>query len=171
MFSEILTAIPWWAYGIIILVFVVMAITPKKASEKQPKLNLDNLPYTKKALLSKAEYNFFRAMQFYCPGMIICPKVGLIDILDPPRGKEYMKYFGHLGKKHVDFLLVHPESMEIICAVELDDKSHQKDKAKQNDDFKNAAFKASGIPLIRIQAKEAYTAEDFTNIRPTQAAS
>ena len=46
---------------------------------------------------------------------------------------------------------------KIICCIELDDKSHNTEKSKITDNFKNELFKNVGIPLIRFKVKDNYT--------------
>ena len=44
---------------------------------------------------------------------VICHKVGLKDFffIGKGVGKDYMKYFGKIAKKHVDFLLCHERDL------------------------------------------------------------
>ena len=64
--------------------------------------------------------------------------------------KHYMKYFAKISQKHVDFVIC-DEDFQVYFALELDDSSHDTEKAKEKDLFKDRAFKAAGIPLKRIR--------------------
>ncbi len=59
--------------------------------------------------------------------------------------------------KHADFVLCHKDTLEIICAVELDDASHQKAQRKERDDFVEKACHAAGLPLARFSVKGSYS--------------
>ena len=59
--------------------------------------------------------------------------------------KNYKTKFNKINKKHIDFLICDSE-LNTKYAIELDDKSHEKEKNKVNDNFKNALFKQTGIP-------------------------
>ncbi|AHF07016.1 topoisomerase [Desulfitobacterium metallireducens DSM 15288] len=90
---------------------------------------------------------------------VICPKVGLKDIffIDKGVGKDYMKYFGKIAQKHVDFLLCDPDSMEPLCGIELDDISHTNKKAYKRDIFVEKVYNDANLELIRISSKSGYT--------------
>ena len=81
---------------------------------------------------------------------MICPKIGLKDLMEVTDRKHYMKYFAKISQKHVDFVIC-DEDCQVYFAVELDDSSHDTEKAKEKDLFKDRAFKAAGIPLKRIR--------------------
>ena len=39
---------------------------------------------------------------------------------------DRLKYFNWISQKHVDFVLCDKDTMQILCAVELDDRSHER---------------------------------------------
>lgn len=109
-------------------------------------------PYSARPLLTKREYKFYLLLRREAAKrkMIICPKVGLKDLLEVDSRKQYMKYFRQIAQKHVDFVLC-DEDLHVLFALELDDSSHDTKKAKKRDAFKDRAFRAAGIPLKRIR--------------------
>lgn len=118
--------------------------------------SVSKLPYKQKYILSKAEYSFYLALspladKHHC---IVCPKVGLKDLIEVDLSvidkNDYMKYFGKISQKHVDFLVC-DNKLKPIFAIELDDKSHKKDRAKEKDSFKDQVFAGIGLPLKRIK--------------------
>ncbi len=117
-------------------------------------------PYVRqpKGLLSKAEFSFFRVLQQACGGRyVVCPKVGLGDLVTVKKGTEkWQSYRNKIDRKHIDFVLCDPQTMHVVAAVELDDKSHDSDKARQHDEVKNKACAAAGLPLIRFKAQRSY---------------
>lgn len=109
-------------------------------------------PYAAKHLLTKREYKFYlllrqEADRNHC---LICPKVGLKDLLVVTDQKEYMKYFHKISQKHVDFVIC-DRDLRVLFVLELDDSSHDSKKSRDRDHFKNRAFAAAGIPLKRIR--------------------
>lgn len=52
-------------------------------------------------------------------------------------------------QKHVDFVLV--EAADFGVAVELDDSSHQRAKAKERDGFVDWALEAAGVRVVRVK--------------------
>lgn len=109
-------------------------------------------PYRARPLLTKREYKFYVLLreEAYKRGLLICPKIGLKDLMEVTDKRHYMKYFAKISQKHVDFVIC-DEDFQVYFALELDDSSHDTEKAKEKDLFKDRAFKAAGIPLKRIR--------------------
>lgn len=109
-------------------------------------------PYQARPILTKREYSFYLLLRREADrrGLLICPKVGLKDLMEVSTQKHYMKYFHKIAQKHVDFVIC-DASLNILFAVELDDSSHDSKGAKQRDKLKDHAFKAAHIPLKRIR--------------------
>ncbi|MDD6616327.1 MAG: DUF2726 domain-containing protein [Lachnospiraceae bacterium] len=109
-------------------------------------------PYRARPILTRREYNFYVLLQREASrrGLIVCPKVGVKDLLEVTSRRHYMKYFRQIAQKHIDFVICDRE-LRVLFAVELDDSSHDTEEAKKRDQFKDRAFKAARIPLRRIR--------------------
>ena len=109
-------------------------------------------PYRARPLLTKREHKFYLLLreEAYKKGFLICPKIGLKDLMEVTDKNHYMKYFAKISQKHVDFVIC-DDDFQVYFALELDDSSHDTEKAKEKDLFKDRAFKAAGIPLKRIR--------------------
>ena len=108
-------------------------------------------PYAARHLLTKREYRFYLLLrevadEYHC---IICPKVGVKDLLSVTDQKQYMKYFNKIAQKHVDFVIC-DQDLYVLFAIELDDSTHETRDARKRDHLKDKAFAAAGIPLKRI---------------------
>lgn len=108
-------------------------------------------PYKARHLLTKREYRFYLLLrevadEYHC---IICPKVGVKDLLSVTDKKQYMKYFYKIAQKHVDFVIC-DRDLYVLFAIELDDSTHETRDARKRDHLKDKAFAAAGIPLKRI---------------------
>lgn len=133
-------------FSIFVILFFVFARKPTKIQES-------SLPYVLDNLLTQTEYNFYLVLNKIVVkhNCVICPKVGLKDIAKITAQKdEYMKWFSKISQKHMDFLICN-EKLKPICVIELDDKSHNKESAKKNDEFKNLFFETIGLNLVRIK--------------------
>ena len=108
-------------------------------------------PYASKNILTKREYKFYQILKKVAAeyGYIICPKVGVKDLLAVTDSKNYMQYFHKIAQKHVDFVIC-DRDLYVLFAIELDDSTHETRDAKKRDRFKDKAFAAAGIPLKRI---------------------
>ena len=108
-------------------------------------------PYKARHLLTKENTVFISfyerwPMSTHC---IICPKVGVKDLLSVTDKKQYMKYFHKIAQKHVDFVIC-DRDLYVLFAIELDDSTHETRDARKRDHLKDKAFAAAGIPLKRI---------------------
>ncbi len=122
------------------------------------------LPYIiNERFLTPSEKKFYFLLKEHTPEeIVICPKVRLADILAvESENKNYISHFNKIARKHVDFLLCDASDMEMLCAVELDDSSHELKERKKRDRFVNKAFEAAGLDIIHVPLKSEFEDEDF----------
>ncbi len=127
--------------GVLLVILLLIILYRKK----------NYYPYAAKPILTKREYSFYLILrevadEHHC---LICPKVGVKDLLAVTDKKQYMKYFHKIAQKHVDFVIC-DQNLYVLFAIELDDSSHETKDAKKRDRLKDKAFAAAGIPLKRI---------------------
>lgn len=122
-------------------------------------------PYKTTFLLSKSESVFYNSLKPVCDkyGYVICPKVGLKDFITVTSKKDYYKWFNKISQKHVDFLIC-DKNLRPIMAIELDDRSHELEKAKKNDQFKDELYKHLNFPLKRVKVKQYYNYQDIDSL-------
>lgn len=125
-------------------------------------------PYvSKNSLLTPAEKNFYDVLrQVLGDNVAICPKPALREMLEV-RGeiqKGRTGYFNRISQKNVDFVLCDKESMEILCAVELDDRSHLRKDRRERDEFVDKAFQTAGIMLFRIPCRRNYGVRELSGL-------
>jgi len=140
----------------IIIFIVTQLLSNKEKGEEQVSTN-EKLPYkVKDDFLTDTERSFYHSLKL-CVGdkAVICPKVGLKDLFYVGKGvgKDYMKYFGKIAQKHVDFLLCEPNTMKPLCGIELDDISHTNKKTYERDLFVEKVYKDADFELIRLSSK------------------
>lgn len=118
------------------------------------------MPYKKANLLTKTEYAFFFTLIKECNKrkIMVCPKVRLEDVAYVTDKTNRLKYRGYVKSRHIDFILVNMRC-EILAGVELDDPSHDTEKAAKTDKFKNELFKTIEVPLIRIKVGTDYATQ------------
>ena len=110
--------------------------------------------YQARYLLTKNEWHEFKALQKIADlkGYIICPKVRLLDIIEPIKGqKKYMTLFYKVQSKHVDFVIC-DRDVHIKAIIELDDSSHDKEDRKERDQFVNEILQSVGYKVIHTRA-------------------
>ena len=151
-------------YGVIIGAFIIYFIIDKfllKKDKEDTKVSVnEKLPYkVKDDFLTDTERSFYHSLELYVGDKaVICPKVGLKDFFFVGKGvgKDYMKYFGKIAQKHVDYLLCDPGTMKPLCGIELDDISHTNKKIYERDLFVEKVYKDANFELIRLSSKHTY---------------
>lgn len=123
----------------------------------------ETLPYRlRDDFLSAAEFSFYRVLSSAVGGYaVVCPKVNLADLFYATGSKGNRAHRNKIDRKHVDFLLCHPETMKPLCGVELDDGSHSRQATQDRDRLVEAVFDAAGLPLVRFPAKVGYSVSDL----------
>lgn len=152
---------------LVVIAVIIKILTVIFTSRKKD--NLRNFPYEKQArLLSPAERSFFGVLeQATGDSYRIFTKVRLGDLFKVKAGLEYkdkLRAFNRISAKHIDFVICDPASIEVLAAIELDDKSHGHAKRKTRDEFVNQVFEVAGLPLGRVPAKKGYTLADVQGV-------
>ncbi len=121
--------------------------------------------------LSAAEHNFFKVLQAATSDWaIICPKVNLGDLFYASTGDygRNQTYRNKIARKHVDFLLCHPLTIQPMMGIELDDKTHKRSDRRKRDKFVDGVFSAAGLPLIHVIVRPHYNVEKLRKHLETQ---
>ncbi len=156
--------------GLVLLVLIVVIV--KIISVKFPfhfKASPQSFPYEKQTkLLTPAERSFFGVLdQAVGDSYRIFAKVRLADLFKVRAGldsKDRLRAFNKISAKHIDFVICDPNSIEVLAAIELDDKSHAHAKRQIRDEFVNRVFDGAGVPLGRVPAKRGYALVDVYGV-------
>ena len=134
--------------GLFIGISLVIIIYKRK--EKFPYFSRDNL-------LSPAELQFYKVLKAVCNERhdISC-KVRLGDIINCTEYYWHKGYGPKISAKHIDFVLQHPDTSEIILCIELDDKSHNKPDRIARDKFVNKALDSANLPILHVPVTRGY---------------
>ena len=144
----------------LLLVFIKLTSSDKLLAEHEyQKLN---------ALFTPAERSFLGVLELAANGEVeIFGKVRVADVITPKRGQsrsEWQKAFNKISSKHFDYLICSKEDLSVICAIELNDKSHNSKKRKERDQFLTKACESSGLPLLQVIAKASYKPTEIREI-------
>lgn len=111
--------------------------------------------YQKKSFMTNRERYFFNLLysEFH-QDFFIFSQVRMVDIIIPifdenTQYSSYIKAFRSISQYHIDFLIVDRTNFSIVCAIELDDYSHDRPDRIKRDNKINMIFKFTGIPLLR----------------------
>lgn len=131
---------------------------------KLPSANME-LPYRlREHFLSLPEIALFRLLQnMVGERYIICPKVALTDIFTIVRPNENVHFYNKIFRKHVDFLLCDPQTLQPAFAVELV-KPIARTETRAADQFMEDLFLREGVPLVHIPLGERYELSDIVHL-------
>jgi hypothetical protein len=115
------------------------------------------LPYRlRERFLTTPEVVLFRALrQMAGEHYVIFAKVALDDIFYIIRPNENVHYFNKLFRKHVDFLLCHPQSLRPQIGVELV-RPLPVGGTRTSDQFMEDLFLTAGLALVQMPANDRY---------------
>lgn len=120
------------------------------------------------ALFTPAETNFYHTLVKVIPEEYrIFGKVRIADVLKPQQhlqGRAWHEAFGKICAKHLDYVICRSDDLEIVCAVELNDRSHLKPDRMERDRFVRTIFRSSKIKLIEVEARRTY---DISELKKT----
>lgn len=123
----------------------------------------DTYSYQRTPIMTPAEIVFYRAItEAMTPGMVAFPQVSMGAIVKPayPRSdKRYMRAFGTVAQKRVDFVVCVQEDMRVLALLELDDRSHSTAWRREKDERRDDITSAAGLPTLRIPVAAKYDAQ------------
>ena len=108
-------------------------------------------------LMTPTERDVFKVLEkAYGDKYHIFCQVRVVDIIQPnaskyyAKSREYMSLFRQLSQWHFDYVLCHREGFKVFCALELDDKTHERPERKKRDRILDTACRVSGLELKRL---------------------
>lgn len=139
---------------IILLIFLVMIniILDKKSKNNNLDKNINYLMYyTNKKIMTETEKNFYIELKKITDNlnMSIFPQIDL-ERLIKVKDNNY-SYRNRIKSRSIDFTIVNNNYYNVVCCIELDDKTHNKESRIKRDEFINELFKNVNINLIRVK--------------------
>lgn len=143
---------PLYIFIAIGVVFVITIIISR--ARKMPYVPCD-------ALLTKSELHFYRTLKQTIPSdTYICMKVRMGDLITCSDSEWKAGWGPRVSAKHIDFVLIDPNTTTIKLAIELDDQTHRTNQDRiARDKFVNKAFEVADVPLLRINVRRRYDVE------------
>lgn len=147
-----------WIVVVLVLVFIVVLSIAKQRS----KPSSENVGYQKQIVLfTPAERSFLGVLDLAAgKDFRVFGKVRVGDLLAPRQGlsnQSRQATLNRINRKHFDFVLCRPDDLTVLCAIELNDKSHQKKQRQDRDEFLLDACRSAGLPLLMFDAQHAYS--------------
>jgi len=134
----------------------------KSASKKDLE---ERLPYRlREHFMSTPELALFRVLKNMVQDhYTVCPKVALNDIFYIARPNENVHFFNKIFRKHVDFLLCEPDTLEPAFGIELV-KPIARNETREADKFMEDLFLSAGLPLVHVPSNDHYDENDLAEL-------
>lgn len=121
---------------------------------------------TKGPLFTPAERSFLGILDSAVSNNYrIFGKVRVADVISPQKGmdrKNWQTAFNKISAKHFDYVLCCKDTLKVIAAIELDDKSHKKKSSQARDKFLESACESANLKLVRFPAKASYIVSEVS---------
>ena len=153
----------FWIALVLVFVFLVAVLVIKQRSGSAS----GGLSYKRQQVLfTPAERSFLGVLDLAVRNDFrVFGKVRVGDLLAPQNGQssgQRMRALNKINYKHVDFVLCKPDDLSVLCAIELNDKSHQQKDRQERDEFLLSACRAAGLPLVTFDARHAYSPAELS---------
>ena len=123
------------------IVAALLFVAFLKNLTKRKKSRVD-YEYAPKLVLTKPEQVLFHRMREALPTYIVLAQVSMHRVIKP--NSRDKAAFNQISQKAIDFVICRP-NFSVVCVVELDDSSHNKDKDMSRDTYMISA----GIETFR----------------------
>lgn len=149
--------------ALLVILALVAVIVARRRQKGAPPART-KLPYRlRDSLLTPAERSFYGVLctEADALSLRVFAKVRLLDLFWLEREEEQMVlHRNKIQQKHVDFVLCDADRVAPVVAIELDDRSHDRQDRRDRDDFVNRVFEDAGLPLLHFAAKSGYVAAE-----------
>ncbi len=153
----------WIALAVILIVLVVLIAVKQKQSHKG---EADASYIRPPTLFTPAERSFLGALDLAAGNDFrVFGKVRVGDVLAPRPGQDrsaHQTALNRINRKHFDFVLCRPDDLTVLCAIELNDASHQRKDRQERDEFLAKACGSAGLQLIAFDARHAYSPTEIS---------
>ena len=145
--------------GCLAALFGIKSKNTQPNAEARPSV----LPYRlRKQFLSAAEASFYRSLvEAIDNKFLVFPKPSLKEFISVTDQNNFQTHLNKIDRKHVDFLICDPKTMEPIFAIELDDASHRRAERGQRDTFLETVLSGVELPLVRIPVRSSYNIQEL----------
>lgn len=154
-----------WVLIVLLLVFVAFVAVAAGKVKRSIGSSI-GFPYQPaKVLFSAAERSFLGVLdQAAGPEHRVFGKVRVADIAAVKSGLSASARQGALNRvasKHFDFVVCRASDLSVLCAIELNDKSHASKRAQARDVFVVNVCQSINLPLLQVPAQRSYSITDI----------
>lgn len=157
----------FWLAILAVLIFLAVryyTLPSRRQPDRGPDLGI-GVSLTQRPILTAAETKFFRALQATVGKQYtIFPQLPLWTLIQPESNdpNAARAFNNRINLKRIDFVLVDSASLMPYMAIELDDRSHDREDRQRRDAFVDEVLNQAGIKIVHIRASSTY---DLQTIR------
>ncbi len=110
-------------------------------------------------VMSENETAFYRALcKATNHAYLILAQLPLSRVISPERGERRSRQaaMNKIDRKTLDFVLINPETMAVVLAIEVNDSSHGQQQRQKRDEFVSQALAGAGVNFMAIPAMASY---------------
>ena len=137
----------------LLIILGIVAVTGVSSRMLANKKKTTQYKYRPKPIMTHREEEAFRYLvRIFDQKFYVIPQVYLGSILNHEiKGQNWQGAFQHINRKSVDYVLLNKETLKVVCAVELDDRTHDSEKRQKRDAEVERILKGADIPLVRTR--------------------
>jgi hypothetical protein len=142
---------------LVIIGFLIVVLKSKKTTDIEEKIDI-NASFSKKNVLTTVEQNaYWKIIEAAGNDKIVLAQVSFSSFLKTSGdAKDRRVLFNTARQKVADFVICN-KGFEVLKVIEIDDKSHNKDKDSKRDEITEKA----GIKTLRYEATNLPSVEDL----------
>jgi hypothetical protein len=153
-------------FWIFVVIAIAIALCFAAAANKKRSVSDAGASYVARdSLFTPAERSFLGVLENAVGDRFrVFGKVRIADVINvnSASNRTWQSAFNRISAKHFDFVVCEKSTTRVVCAVELDDKSHRRRARVERDELVVAVCNKSGLPLLRVQAQAAYNISDVS---------
>lgn len=153
----------FWPIILILGLLIVLLLALIPFLFKRP---LTKYQYLRKDfIMTQSERDFFEVLFSIVGNQYhVFPQVHLDVILNHKvRGQNWFGAFRHINEKSVDFVICDKAYIKPLLAIELDDRSHEREDRKERDGEVGRILNEASMPLLRFK-NERFDKEEIKRI-------
>lgn len=153
--------------GIAVGVALAIKFFTNNSTEKEEVKKKSIYKYTRKDfLISRPEHEFFDILVDILGNQYhVFTQVHLPTILEHKiKGQTWKAAFSHINGKSVDFVICDKKYIKPLLAIELDDKSHEREDRIERDSEVERMLQEAGMPLVRFGNNGLFNKEEISRI-------
>lgn len=154
------------AIGLGLKFFTKNNFSNEKAEKKEEKKKPLYKYKRKDFLISRPEHEFFDILVGVVGSKYnIFTQVHLPTILEHKVvGQNWKGAFSHINGKSVDFVVCDKAYIKPLLAIELDDKSHEREDRIERDGIVEQMLEEAGMPLLRFGNNGSFNKEEISRL-------